>query len=76
MGTDDFRYSAQVQVDDEWRWFLEPNGLGDAKHHLRCRINKNPELNGRVVDKKTGETVFIDLINFSKLKRQETNLRL
>lgn len=60
MGRDDFRYSAQLQVNDEWCWFLETNELGDAKHHVRCRINKNPELNGRVVDKKTGETVFID----------------
>lgn len=60
MGRDDFRYSAQLQVDHEWCWFLETNELSDAKHHLRCRINKNPELNGRVVDKRTDETVFID----------------
>ncbi|MBI1881292.1 MAG: hypothetical protein HYR94_24185 [Chloroflexi bacterium] len=60
MKAEDFRYSAQVRVKDNWQWTLETNNLSDAKHHLRSQVDKNPGLSARVVDKTTGETVFID----------------
>ena len=61
MSAEDFRYSAQFKIDDSWHWSLESNDLWNAKCHVRRRIDRNPGLSsGRVVDKSTGETVFID----------------
>jgi hypothetical protein len=60
MKAEDFRYSAQVKIKDKWQWMSEGNDLSDATNHVRRQVDKHPGLMGRVVDKITGETVFID----------------
>lgn len=56
----EYRYSAEVKVKDEWQLVAEGNNLNDKKHHLRGLIDRNPGLIGRIVDRTTGEIVFID----------------
>lgn len=60
MEREDFRYSAQVKIKDEWQWISESNDLSNEKHYVRRQVDKHPGLIGRVVDKTTGQTIFID----------------
>lgn len=56
----DYRYSVEVKVKDGWQWISGGDDLNNEKHYVRRRVDQNPGLMGRVIDKTTGETVFID----------------
>lgn len=60
MELDDYRYSTEVKGKGEWQWMSGGNDLNNEKRHLRKLVDQNPGLIGRVIDKTTGEAVFID----------------